>query len=151
IAERLTAYPGVRDRMDLEGTASLSPYLRFGMLSAREAFARGVVALREQGASEQTIRDQAWFNELIWRDFFAMILYHFPYVRGAAFRQPLAGILWRNDEQHFAAWCAGRTGVPVVDAGMRQLAETGWMHNRARMITASYLVKNLLIDWRWGE
>jgi deoxyribodipyrimidine photo-lyase len=90
-------------------------------------------------------------NELIWREFYIQILYHFPYVRKTAFNPLLRNIPWRNNEAEFEAWKEGRTGVPIVDAGMRQLKATGWMHNRARMITASFLVKDLLIDWRWGE
>jgi len=94
---------------------------------------------------------EVWLNELIWREFYIQILYHFPYVSKTAFNSSLANIPWRNNEVEFQAWKDGRTGVPVVDAAMRQLKEIGWMHNRARMIVASYLVKDLLIDWRWGE
>jgi deoxyribodipyrimidine photo-lyase len=90
-------------------------------------------------------------NELIWREFYMMILYHFPAVLGQEFRENLRAIPWVNDPTDFAAWCEGRTGYGVVDAAMRQLVQTGWMHNRARMIVASMLVKDLLIDWRWGE
>ena len=90
-------------------------------------------------------------NELIWREFFINILFHFPYVRGQSFRADLQAIAWNNDPLDFEAWTQGRTGYPVIDAAMRQLLETGWMHNRARMIVASFLVKDLLIDWRWGE
>jgi len=94
---------------------------------------------------------EIWLNELIWREFYIQILYHFPYVSKAAFNPSLANISWRNDESEFETWKQGQTGVPVVDAAMRQLKEIGWIHNRARMIVASYLVKDLLIDWRWGE
>ncbi len=94
---------------------------------------------------------ETWLNELIWREFYIQILYHFPHVAKTAFNTSLANIPWRNDEAEFAAWKEGRTGMPIVDAAMRQLKETGWMHNRARMIVASFLVKDLLIDWRWGE
>jgi deoxyribodipyrimidine photo-lyase len=92
-----------------------------------------------------------WLNELIWREFYIQILYHFPHVTKTAFNPSLANIPWRNDEAEFTAWKEARTGMPIVDAAMRQLKETGWMHNRARMIVASFLVKDLLIDWRWGE
>jgi deoxyribodipyrimidine photo-lyase len=88
---------------------------------------------------------------LIWREFYSAILYHFPQVLREAFRPELRHLAWENDQAKFKAWCAGRTGYPVVDAAMRQLVATGWMHNRARMIVASFLVKDLLIDWRWGE
>jgi deoxyribodipyrimidine photo-lyase len=92
-----------------------------------------------------------WLNELIWREFYFHILHFFPHVRGQSFRSALRQIDWLNDEAVFAAWRAGRTGYPAVDAAMRQLATSGWMHNRARMVVASFLVKDLLIDWRWGE
>jgi deoxyribodipyrimidine photo-lyase len=144
-------YANERDRMDLGGTSGLSPYLRFGMLSARKAVwaVRTVEAL---AADATTLPGaEAWLNELIWREFYLAILYHFPHVRRMAFRPALRNIAWRNDSEEFAAWAEGRTGYPVVDAAMRQLQQTGWMHNRARMITASFLTKDLLIDWRWGE
>jgi deoxyribodipyrimidine photo-lyase len=94
---------------------------------------------------------ETWLNELIWREFYMMVLYHHPDVLEHEFQANLRGIPWHNDEAEFAAWCGGRTGYPVVDAAMRQLVTTGWMHNRARMIVASFLVKDLLVDWRWGE
>ncbi len=94
---------------------------------------------------------EIWLNELIWREFYIQILYHFPHVSKGSFNPSLANIVWRNNESEFAAWKHGRTGMPIVDAAMRQLKQTGWMHNRARMIVASFLVKDLLIDWRWGE
>jgi deoxyribodipyrimidine photo-lyase len=94
---------------------------------------------------------ETWLNELIWREFYIQILYHFPHVAKTSFNTALANIPWRNNEADFKAWTEGRTGFPIVDAAMRQLRGTGWMHNRARMIVASFLVKDLLIDWRWGE
>jgi deoxyribodipyrimidine photo-lyase len=159
---RLTAFTGGtqaaiygyaegRDRLALDATSQLSPYLRFGMVSAR----RAALAARqaEAQAADDTARKGAvtWLTELIWREFYMMVLYHFPHVLEQEFQAGLAGIAWRNDPAEYAAWCEGRTGYPVVDAAMRQLAMTGWMHNRARMIVASFLVKDLLIDWRWGE
>lgn len=144
-------YAGGRDRVDMDGTSRLSPYLRFGMLSARQA----VVATAEatQAAPDSPSREgaQTWLNELIWREFYQAILHHFPHVLERSFRPDLQAVRWENDETAFAAWREGRTGYPVVDGAMRQLAHTGWMHNRARMIVASFLVKDLLIDWRWGE
>jgi deoxyribodipyrimidine photo-lyase len=96
--------------------------------------------------------NDTFLNELIWRDFFQMILWHFPHVgKGKAFRAEFDFIKWRNNEAEFARWCEGTTGYPIVDAGMRELNTTGFMHNRVRMITASFLAKHLLIDWRWGE
>ncbi len=144
-------YADERNRIDLNGTSGLSPYLRFGMLSPRQAVVTAWRAIQQ--AMNPTTRKGAetWLNELIWREFYLNILYHFPRLRGTSFRPEYERIPWLNDESDFAAWCQGRTGYPVVDAAMRQLAETGWLHNRARMIVASFLVKDLLIDWRWGE
>ena len=90
-------------------------------------------------------------NELIWREFYQMILWHFPHVVSESFKKEYDAIKWRNNEQEFEQWCKGETGYPIVDAGMRELNETGYMHNRVRMIVASFLTKDLLIDWRWGE
>ena len=144
-SKRIFAYDEARNRMDLDGTSSLSPYLRFGMLGLRQA----VSAARQ--ASAESRGAEVWLNELIWREFYIQILYHFPHVSQNAFNASLANIPWRNNESEFSAWKNGLTGMPIVDAAMRQLKETGWMHNRARMIVASFLVKDLLIDWRWGE
>ena len=120
------------------------------MLSARQAAVAALDSGREGGEAARQ-GAETWLNELIWREFYMAILYHFPHVLEQAFREDLRDILWRNDPADFAAWCEGRTGYPVVDAAMRQLVQTGWMHNRARMIAASFLVKDLLVDWRWGE
>ncbi len=147
---RICDYANARNVLAEDGTSQLSPYLRFGMLSARQA----VVAAREARAAtrcESARGADTWLNELIWREFYIHVLHHFPNARRESFRENLRAIAWANDMEDFAAWQAGRTGYPVVDAGMRQLAATGWMHNRARMITASFLTKDLLIDWRWGE
>ncbi|NUM43410.1 MAG: deoxyribodipyrimidine photo-lyase [Anaerolineales bacterium] len=140
-----------RDRPDLNATSSLSPYLRFGMLSPRHAViaAIKIMQLAPSAASRQGV--ESWLNELIWREFFQAILYHFPQVHEGSFRKDLQNIRWENDPAMFQAWCAGGTGYPIVDAAMRQLVQTGWMHNRARMIVASFLTKDLLIDWQWGE
>lgn len=146
-AGAINSYATNRNRLDLEGTSRLSPYLRFGMLSARQAVSHALEAM--EPASNKGA--ETWLNELIWREFYVSILYHFPQVRSRSFRPEYDRILWRNDENEFAAWGMGRTGYPVVDAAMRQLITSGWMHNRARMIVASFLVKDLLIDWRWGE
>ena len=95
--------------------------------------------------------NEAWLNELIWRDFYMMILHHFPHAVNGAFKPQYDRVMWRNNEQEFKAWCEGKTGFPIVDAGMRELNATGFMHNRVRMIVASFLIKDLLVDWRWGE
>ena len=136
-------YAERRDRMDLDGTSRLSPYLRFGMLSARQA----IVAARERSGEGAA----AWLDELIWREFYSHILYHFPKVLDRSFRAAYRDLAWEDDQSAFEAWCEGRTGYPVIDAAMRQLVQSGWMHNRARMAVAAFLTKDLLIDWRWGE
>lgn len=132
-------YKEQRDFPALNGTSKLSVHLRFGTVSIR-ALAKQALALNE-----------TWLNELIWRDFYMMILYHFPQVAKNSFKPQYDRIEWRNNESEFQAWCEGKTGFPIVDAGMRELNATGFMHNRVRMIVASFLVKDLLIDWRWGE
>ncbi|MGQ9490080.1 MAG: cryptochrome/photolyase family protein [Anaerolineae bacterium] len=144
-------YSDDRNRMDLDGTSQLSPYLRFGMVSARRAAVAALQAIDQAPDPGARKGAETWLNELIWREFYMAILYHFPFVLEQAFQEHLRDIPWRNDEAEFAAWCEGRTGYPVVDAAMRQLVTTGWMHNRARMIVASFLTKDLLVDWRWGE
>lgn len=132
-------YHNTRDIPSLQGTSRLSVHLRFGTISIRE-LVRSAVAHNEK-----------FLNELIWRDFYQSILWHFPHVVQQSFKPKYDHIEWRNHEQEFAQWCKGETGYPIVDAGMRELNETGWMHNRVRMIVASFLTKHLLIDWRWGE
>ena len=128
-----------RDYPALEGTTRLGIHFRFGTVSIRQA------------VKEALELNETWLNELIWREFFMMILWHFPYVTDHSFKPQYDEIEWRNNEQEFDAWCKGKTGYPIVDAGMRQLNQTGYMHNRVRMVTASFLTKHLLIDWRWGE
>lgn len=133
-------YADKRDYPGIEGTSRLGVHLRFGTVSIRK------LALLANGISE------TYLNELIWREFFQMILWHFPKVgMGHAFKEAYEWISWRNDAKEFERWCTGETGYPIVDAGMRELNATGFMHNRVRMITASFLSKHLLIDWRWGE
>lgn len=132
-------YHLTRDIPCLVGTTRLSVHLRFGTISIRE-ITNQAIELNEK-----------WLNELIWRNFYMMILWHFPKVVTEAFKPKYDLIAWRNHPQEFEAWCQGQTGYPIVDAGMRELNETGFMHNRVRMITASFLTKHLLIDWRWGE
>jgi deoxyribodipyrimidine photo-lyase len=132
-------YKALRDIPSKVGTTKNSAYFRFGLVSIREKAKLGLA------------QSETWLNELIWRDFYMMILWHFPHVVGNAFRPIYDQVEWRNNEKEFAAWCEGKTGYPMVDAGMRELNATGFMHNRVRMVTASFLVKHLLIDWRWGE
>jgi deoxyribodipyrimidine photo-lyase len=140
---RMGKYGERRDYPALKGPSYLSPHLRFGTLSIREA-ARAATAAAGEGAA-------TWLSELIWRDFYHMILHYFPHVVERAFRPEYAALKFPNDERLFRAWCEGRTGYPLVDAAMRQINQTGYMHNRLRMVAASFLVKDLLVDWRWGE
>jgi len=140
---RLARYHERRDFPAIKGTSFLSVHLRFGTISIREV-ARAACLDGSAGA-------RTWLTELIWRDFYFAILHHYPYVVDRAFRPEFANLEWPNDERLFAAWCEGRTGYPLVDAAMRQINLTGYMHNRLRMIAASFLTKDLLVDWRWGE
>ena len=123
-----------------KGTTHIGLHLRFGTVSIREL-------AREANAQHE----KTWLNELIWREFYMMVLYHFPQTMDHAFRPEYDRIKWENNEDQFKAWCKGETGYPLVDAGMRELNSTGYMHNRVRMVVASFLSKDLLIDWRWGE
>lgn len=135
----IRSYSENRDLPGIQGTSRLGIHFRFGTISIREK------------ANAARLLSPVYLNELIWRDFYASILYHFPQVESRAFKPAYDNILWRNNEEEFKRWCAGQTGYPIVDAGMRELMNTGFMHNRVRMIVASFLTKHLLIDWRWGE
>jgi deoxyribodipyrimidine photo-lyase len=136
--ELLAGYKETRNLPAVNGTSKMSTHLRFGTVSVRE------LVRRSRGKSP------TYLNELIWREFFMQILWHFPHPE-RAFKPAYDNIPWRSDEAGFKAWCEGRTGYPLVDAGMRELNATGLMHNRVRMVVASFLTKHLLIDWRWGE
>ncbi|WP_372938261.1 deoxyribodipyrimidine photo-lyase, partial [Seonamhaeicola sp.] len=135
----LDVYKEKRDFPYADITSYLSPHLRFGTVSIREVI------------SKLNKENSVFLSELIWREFFMQILYHFPHVVTSNFKPKYDGVQWRNDKADFKKWCEGKTGYPMVDAGMRQLNETGYMHNRVRMITSGFLCKHLLIDWRWGE
>jgi deoxyribodipyrimidine photo-lyase len=145
----LGGYATGRDRLDLDATSHLSPSLRVGALSPRQVYA----AVARAAARTPALADPAaaFIRQLAWREFFTQILWHAPATRRAALRPPRTPVRWRRDPGALRAWQEGRTGYPVVDAGMRQLAATGWLPNRARMIVASFLVKHLLVDWREGE
>jgi deoxyribodipyrimidine photo-lyase len=151
LRDGIADYAQKRDRVDLRGTSELSPYFHLGMLGLREVVHQARQAIASAPDEESKQGAQTWLDELIWREFYIGVMYHFPDVLKRNFRSQYDHIEWQNDEEAFEAWKAGQTGYPVVDAGMRQLRELGWMHNRARMIVASFLVKDLLIDWRWGE
>ncbi len=135
----LENYNKTRDFPALDSTSKVSVHLRFGTVSIRQMVAYALEV------------NEVWLNELIWREFFMQILWHFPYVVNQPFKPKYQFIKWVNSEMDFDAWCNGNTGFPLVDAGMRELNSTGYMHNRVRMVTASFLVKHLLINWQWGE
>ncbi|NDC43154.1 MAG: deoxyribodipyrimidine photo-lyase, partial [Chitinophagia bacterium] len=132
-------YDQTRDLPAIAGTTRLSVHLRFG-----------TVSIRQLAREARSLNDKL-LGELIWRDFYMMILWHFPHVAGGPFKKEYGNIEWANHPEHFEHWRAGTTGIPIVDAGMRELSATGYMHNRVRMIVASFLTKNLLTDWRLGE
>lgn len=144
-------YHHSRNRLDKDGTSNLSPYFRFGLLSAQDAVRQAKTALQAAQTPAERQGVETWINELIWRDFYLYILYHFPLVQKTAFNPQRRNIAWRDSAIDFAAWKAGQTGFPIVDACMRQLTGINWMHNRGRMIVASFLVKDLLINWQTGE
>jgi deoxyribodipyrimidine photo-lyase len=133
-------YEATRNFPSQDATSKLGPHLRFGTVSIRD--------MVRKATSEQ---NEIFWQELIWREFFMQILWHFPQTATQSFKPQYDRIVWRNNEAEFKLWCQGKTGYPLVDAGMRQLNETGFMHNRVRMLVGSFLCKHLLIDWRWGE
>jgi deoxyribodipyrimidine photo-lyase len=133
-------YEATRNFPALNKTSYLGIYLRFGTVSIRKIIAKTIQE-----------KNETFWNELIWREFFMQILWHFPHTQNASFKSKYDAIRWNNNEAEFQKWCDGQTGYPFVDAGMRELNATGHMHNRVRMIVASFLCKHLLIDWRWGE
>ncbi len=136
----IQAYESTRNFPAKDGTSRLGPHLRFGTVSVRKMMKKAI--------SEN---NETFWQELIWREFFMQILWHFPHTKDNSFKSKYDRIEWRNDENEFKKWCEGNTGYPLVDAGMRELNETGFMHNRVRMLVGSFLCKHLLIDWRWGE
>lgn len=141
ISEKLIHnYENTRNFPAIPGTSMLATHLRFGAISIRKIVAK---AIQDE--------NETFLNELIWREFFMQILWHFPHTNVQSFRPKYDAIKWNNNEDEFQKWCDGKTGYPFVDAGMRELNATGHMHNRVRMIVASFLCKHLLIDWRWGE
>ncbi|TAJ11980.1 deoxyribodipyrimidine photo-lyase [Marinilabiliaceae bacterium JC017] len=136
---QLDSYAATRNYPGLDTTSYLSPHLHFGTISIRQVM------------TQLQPHHHTFLGELIWREFFMQILHHFPHVITHNFKPAYNGIQWRNNEQEFRRWCQGQTGYPLVDAGMHQLNQTGYMHNRVRMVTASFLCKHLLINWQWGE
>jgi deoxyribodipyrimidine photo-lyase len=141
ISEKLISnYEATRNFPAIKGTSMLGIYLRFGAVSIRKMVAKAIEN-----------KNETFWNELIWREFFMQILWHFPHTVNKSFKEKYDAIRWNNNETDFKNWCEGKTGYPIVDSGMRELNTTGHMHNRVRMIVASFLCKHLLIDWRWGE
>ncbi|NUG13346.1 deoxyribodipyrimidine photo-lyase, partial [Acinetobacter seifertii] len=149
--DSVSHYKVERDFPHITGTSKLSPYLNIGILSIRQCLQ---ALFRSQHGNFHLTNEgqQTWLDELIWREFYQHILFDFPYVsKHIPFKKDTQKIQWNHNPEHLTAWQTGQTGIPIVDAGMRQLLQTGWMHNRVRMITAMFLCKNLLIDWRIGE
>jgi deoxyribodipyrimidine photo-lyase len=150
-ANGLTNYKSRRDFPALSGTSSLSAHLHFGTVSIREAYRAAMKKLNECNTEEELNEVRTWINELLWREFYYHITFSNPQIAYSSFKREYDNVQWNVNDEHFNAWCEGKTGYPIVDAGMRQLKEEGWMHNRVRMITAMFLTKDLLIDWRFGE
>ena len=150
VTNRISHYREDRDVPSIEGTSRLSAALAVGLISPLQCFNAAVNASDGDLTTNQGA--ETWVSELIWREFYLNVIYCWPNIcKGQAFRPEMDGVAWRYDEADFNRWCEGKTGFPIVDAAMRQLNETGWMHNRLRMVTAMFLSKYLLIDWRWGE
>ncbi len=149
--EGLNEYHDKRDYPSSKGTSLLSPHIHFGTVGIRECFTTAFVKLKKTVNENEGIGIQTWINELLWREFYYYITFHNPRIAFESFRKEYDDIKWDYDEKMFMNWCEGKTGFPIVDAGMRQLNREGWMHNRVRMITAMFLTKDLMIDWRHGE
>ncbi len=147
----ITEYNEQRNFPFQEGTSRLSAALKFGAIGIRTVWAAAEDAYNRCRSDETRKNVRTWQQELAWREFYQQVMYYFPELADGPYRDPLKDFPWVNNEVHFQAWCEGRTGYPIVDAAMRQLNEIGWMHNRCRMIVASFLTKDLIIDWRWGE
>ncbi len=151
VRQRMQRYDADRDFPGLPGTSELSPYLAVGAVSIRQCLSAAIDA-NDGRVADGDAGAVKWISELVWREFYRHVMFGFQRVcMRRAFRAETESLPWRADEERFAAWREGRTGVPIVDAGMRQLRQTGWMHNRVRMIVAMYLTKDLFLDWRWGE
>lgn len=144
-------YDRQRNLPGIEGTSQLSAALKFGVISIRTIWAKTIELIENSRSDEARENIRTWQQELAWREFYQQAMYHFPELANGPYRTHFKDFPWHNDEAHFQAWCEGKTGYPIVDAAMRQLNETGWMHNRCRMIVASFLTKDLIINWQWGE
>jgi deoxyribodipyrimidine photo-lyase len=144
---KITQYGKQRDIPSVAGTSLLSPFFKNGSLTGAQVIAE----LDLDRPGKLSDGEEKYLKEIVWREFYYHILWHFPKVETTAFLEKFKDLKWENNEKYFEAWKEGKTGYPIVDAGMRQLKKTGWMHNRVRMIVASFLTKDLLIDWKWGE
>ncbi|NES71754.1 MAG: deoxyribodipyrimidine photolyase, partial [Okeania sp. SIO2D1] len=147
----LSDYEQQRNFPAVDGTSMLSAPLKFGAIGIREVWQATAKAYEFSRSDEARRSIMTWQKELAWREFYQHAMYFFPELADGSYRDTFKDFPWENNEEYFQAWCAGKTGYPIVDAAMRQLNETGWMHNRCRMIVASFLTKDLIIDWRWGE
>lgn len=150
-AHAISEYEEQRNFPAMKGTSELSAALKFGAIGIRTVWETTITALKNSRSDETQASIQAWQKELAWREFYQHALYHFPELAQGPYRQTFQDFPWDNNLQLFQAWCEGKTGYPIVDAAMRQLNTLGWMHNRCRMIVASFLTKDLLINWQWGE
>lgn len=147
----ISEYDEQRNYPAVSGTSSMSAAMKFGTIGVRTVWAATTAAMAEARSDEARAGITTWQQEIAWREFYQQAMYHFPSLAQGPYREPFKNFPWRNDKNQFDAWCKGETGYPIVDAAMRQLNQTGWMHNRCRMIVASFLTKDLIINWQWGE
>ncbi|NEP87499.1 MAG: deoxyribodipyrimidine photo-lyase, 8-HDF type [Okeania sp. SIO2C2] len=145
------SYQQQRNFPSIDGTSQLSPALKFGAIGIRTVWAKTQELIENCSSDEAFENIETWQKEIAWREFYQYVMYHYPELETGPYRPHWKNFPWENNEAYFLAWCEGRTGYPIVDAAMRQLNETGWMHNRCRMIVASFLTKDLIINWQWGE
>ncbi len=145
------SYEEQRNFPSIDGTSLLSPALKFGTLGIRTVWAKTQELIKNCRSDEAFENIETWQKEIAWREFYQYVMYHYPQLETGPYREHWKNFPWENNEAYFQAWCEGKTGYPIVDAAMRQLNETGWMHNRCRMIVASFLTKDLIINWQWGE
>jgi deoxyribodipyrimidine photo-lyase len=151
VKQHIEAYDEARNFPAQPGTSTLSPALKFGVIGIRTVWAATAAAMQQARSDQAQAGIRTWQQELAWREFYQHVMFHFPALADGPYREHFKSFPWEHNEAYFQAWCEGRTGYPIVDAAMRQLHETGWMHNRCRMIVASFLTKDLILDWRLGE
>ena len=147
----LSEYDEQRNFPHVDGTSQLSPALKFGVIGIRTVWQKTIEAMKRSRSDETRNNIEVWQKELAWREFYQQAMYHYPELAKGPYRETFDDFPWDNNKEYFQAWCEGKTGYPIVDAAMRQLNEIGWMHNRCRMIVASFLTKDLIINWQWGE